>query len=399
MSKLPASDATNRQDAVSRRGLLVLGTASATGLALGGCAQQTHPHLSSQVTDSSVERVAAYGTSQAGIDRPAVPQADLDLSVYDLDDGVSPSAAVARLGEAVADVVAGNSARLAGTEPGDLTVTIGVGPRLVAAVDPTLPGAADLPAFAREQIAPSDRGGDVMIQVCGGDPLAVTLASSALADAVQAAGGTPRWSQGGFRRRGNDGYALNLLGFRDGIVQPKDMAAELWLTGPQRVAGATIAVVRRLRLSLPDFLGMSVPQQESRIGRRRDTGAPLSGGSVTTSLDLGAKTPVGSYLIPADAHARRANADVTGVGVMLRRGYNYDNGPQDQGLLFISFHRELRTFTETQYRLDESDALMEHTLATASATFLVLPGFSVRSPLGSRLFRRVDPELSESPVL
>lgn len=227
-----------------------------------------------------------------------------------------------------------------------------------------------------------------MIQVCGGDPLAVTLASGALADAVHAAGGAQRWSQNGFRRYGGDGYALNLLGFRDGIVQPapSDLARELWLTGPRRIAGGTIAVVRRLRIDLPGFLGMSVPQQESRIGRHRATGAPLSGGGVTTSLDLGAKTQVGSYLIPADAHARRANADVTGVGVMLRRGYNYDNGPGDQGLLFISYRRELRTFTETQYRLDEADALMERTLATASATFLILPGFSVRVPLGSRLF-------------
>ena len=392
MSKLTVSEGADRQDAVSRRGLLGLATASATGLALGGCAQHPDGELSAQVSapasGSFGARVAAHGANQAGVDRPAVPQTGIEFGVFDLGDGVSPGAALAKIGEAVSAVVSGRSARMAGTEPGDLTVTVGVGPRLVAAVDPALPGATRLPAFAREQIAASDRDGDVMVQVSGSDPLAVTLASGALADAVHAAGGATRWSQGGFRRYGGDGYALNLLGFRDGIVQPdpSDLTDPLWLSGPEPVAGATIVVVRRLRIDMAGFLDMSVPAQEAAVGRHRGNGCPLSGGSVSTPLDLGAKTPEGSYLIPATAHARRANADVTGVSVMLRRGYNYDNGPEDQGLLFISFHRELRTFTETQYQLDAADALMSHTLATASATFLVLSGFDPATPLGSRLF-------------
>ena len=390
VSKLTVPGAANRQDAVSRRGLLGLAAASAatTGLALGGCAQQAAGTLSAEVSAPFGERVAAYGASQAGIDRPAIPQSQLELGVFDLADGVSPGAALAKLGSAVSDVASGRSPRLAGTEPGDLTVTIGVGPRLVAAVNPTLPGAMQLPSFAREQIAARDRDGDVMVQVCGSDPLAVTLASGALADAVHAAGGKERWSQGGFRRYGGDGYALNLLGFRDGIVQPapSELAAELWLDAPPQVAGATIAVVRRLRIDLPGFLGMPLADQESAVGRHRATGCPLSGGSVTTPLDLGAKTQEGGYVVPATAHARRADPGVTGVGVMLRRGYNYVNGPEDQGLLFIAFHRELRTFTETQYQLDASDALMEHTLATAGATFLILTGFGPDAPLGARLF-------------
>ena len=392
MSKLPVSGAPDRQDAVSRRGLLGLATASATGLALGGCAQQTSGALSAEVSAPLNapfgEPVAAHGPVQAGIDRPAIPQSNLELGVFDLADGVSPGAALAKLGATVSDVVSGRSPRLAGTEPGNLTVTIGVGPRLVAAVNPTLPGATRLPHFAREQIAASDRDGDVMVQVCGTDPLAVTLVSAALADAARSTGGTKRWSQRGFRRYGNDGYALNLLGFRDGIIQPasSDLAEELWLDGPQQVAGATIAVVRRLRIDLTGFLGMPLPDQEAAIGRHRSTGCPLTGGNVATPLDLGAKTPEGSYVVPATAHARRADPGVTGVGVMLRRGYNYDNGPENQGLLFIAFHRELRTFTETQYQLDESDALMDHTVATASATFLVLPGYGPDTPLGSRLF-------------
>jgi dye decolorizing peroxidase len=378
--------AMSKNTAVSRRGLFGL---AATASVIGGCARQADGSPAAERALSFGESVAVHGASQAGIDRPAVPHGHLELGVFDLGDGVDPGAALARLGEAVVEVVAsGRSARLAGIAPGDVTVTIGVGPRLVAGVDPTLPAAAALPVFAREEIAANDRGGDVMVQVCGSDPLVVTLASSAMADAVRAAGGAARWSQRGFRRYGGDGYALNLLGFRDGIVQPDpaNVASEVWMEGPARVAGATIAVVRRLRIDLAGFLGMDVAAQEAAVGRRRGDGCPLSGDGILAPLDLGAKTSDGRYLIPVDAHARRAHPGAAGVGVMLRRGYNYDNETGDQGLLFVSFHRELRTFTETQFRLDEKDALMDRVTATASASFLVLPGFSEHQPLGSVLY-------------
>jgi dye decolorizing peroxidase len=36
--------------------------------------------------------------------------------------------------------------------------------------------------------------------------------------------------------------------------------------------------------------------------------------------------------------------------------------------------------------MDTSDALLQFTTTTASATFLILPGFDRRHPLGSQLF-------------
>jgi deferrochelatase/peroxidase EfeB len=68
---------------------------------------------------------------------------------------------------------------------------------------------------------------------------------------------------------------------------------------------------------------------------------------------------------------------------MLRRSYAYDDGADDAGLLFISYQRDLRSYVETQRRMDEvGDELMSFARATASATFLVLPGFTQRRPLG-----------------
>jgi dye decolorizing peroxidase len=64
----------------------------------------------------------------------------------------------------------------------------------------------------------------------------------------------------------------------------------------------------------------------------------------------------------------------------LRRSYNFD-----EGLLFISFQKELRTFVATQYRMSEGDALLRYATTTTSATFLILPGFTAETPLGGAL--------------
>ena len=71
---------------------------------------------------------------------------------------------------------------------------------------------------------------------------------------------------------------------------------------------------------------------------------------------------------------------------MLRRSYGYENSTADQGLLFVCFQRDLATFVRTQQRLDEVDELMRFATTTASGSFLVLPGFDHRRPLGATLF-------------
>jgi dye decolorizing peroxidase len=77
---------------------------------------------------------------------------------------------------------------------------------------------------------------------------------------------------------------------------------------------------------------------------------------------------------------------------MLRRGYAFDDGAlgddsdvRDAGLMFTCFQRELRTFVQTQHRLDETDDLMAYATPTASASFLILPGFTPERPLGDSL--------------
>ncbi|MFI0895026.1 Dyp-type peroxidase [Streptomyces sp. NPDC020983] len=336
--------------------------------------------------------VAPAGRHQAGVTVPQPAQRNLLAVVADLGPGVAAGPLLAELGRTVLTLAAGTDARLMGLPPGDLTVTVGVGPRLVRTAGPSLPGAADLPRFSRERIPPQARGGDLLIQVCATDALLPPVAANALLD--QAGDRLrERWRQSG--HRGADvpvdkgrSAPRNLLGFVDGIVGPHTAEAQerhLWLAGPAPVAGGTLAVLRRMELDLPRFAALTVAEQEAVFGRRRATGNPLSGGAIASDPQLGAKTADGRYLIPADAHVRRANANAVGAGLMLRRSYSIDEPAP--GLLFISFQNDIRTFTDTLTRMDSSDALLPYTTTTAGAAFLILPGFGEAKPLGSTLFR------------
>ncbi|MFH8618911.1 Dyp-type peroxidase [Streptomyces sp. NPDC017979] len=375
----------------SRRAFLdVTGATVAAGL-VAGCSPDSgradRPAPSAAATPATV---AATGRHQAGVTLPRTAQRNLLAVVADVDSAVAPGPLLADLGEAVRSLTSGADPRLSGLPPGDLTVTVGVGPRLVRTAGSALPGAADLPRFSRERIARRALGGDLLMQICASDALLVPVVVAALLDR---AGDRirERWRQAG--RRGAEvpvaeGLTAprNLLGFIDGIVGPHTTAEQerdLWLAGPAAVAGGTLAVLRRMELDVTRFAALSVAEQEAVFGRRRGSGVPLSGGTVASGPQLGAKTPDGRYLVPVDAHVRRANPTAVGVGHMLRRSYSTDEPP---GLLFISFQNDLRTFTATLSRMDASDALLPFTTTTASATFLVLPGFDRRRPLGSPLF-------------
>ena len=323
--------------------------------------------------------VATFGAQQAGIVRPAPPQRHAALSVWDLPQSTGRAelgALLAALGRRAAALGAGGDPALADLPPSRLTVTVGLGPRVVAAAGPELPGAQDLPVFPGDE--PGDRGGDLLLQVCADEPLVAAWTTTELTSGT---GMSLRWRRTGFRGpSSSDGSARNVLGFADGIVLPKtnaELADGVWLDGPPAVRGGTIAVVRAIRLDTAAFHALPVAAQERVIGRRKATAEPLSG----PELDLGAKTPDGEYRIPADAHVRRAHPLTVGAGLMLRRGYN-----SEEGLLFVSFQRELRTFVATQHRMSEGDALLRYATTTASATFLVLPGFSAEVPLGHALF-------------
>jgi dye decolorizing peroxidase len=327
--------------------------------------------------------VPVHGATQAGIARPATPQSFGLLVVGDLDrhDDLS---FLPDLGRSIAGLVTTPTPELLPDGAGTLTITVGLGPRAVAARGSGLPGGQPLPAFAHDDgIDPAANGGDMLLAAYADDPTVLRPVVDRLVAQIPAF--RPRWQQRGFRGPGHGMIARNPLGFFDGVAVPRttrELAEDVWLDGA--LAGASICVVRRLRLDLDAFHTLPVAERERVFGRRLD-GAPLSGGAPFDDVNLDAKTADGHYLIPADAHVRAAHPSFTGSRLMLRRSYGFDEGDGDAGLLFVCFQRELRTFVETQRRLDRLDHLMRYATPTASGTFLILPGFTAQRPLGAAL--------------
>ncbi|WP_029289200.1 Dyp-type peroxidase [Cellulomonas sp. HZM] len=380
---------------ISRRALL-LGTggvvAAAAVAAVGTAVTQGGPTTST--TTDRAPGVRATGRTQAGVARPATPQRQALHAVLRLGGGADPGpdlrSGLAAAGATILRLVSGPSDELP-DGPGDLTIHVGLGPGPLAAIDPTLPAATAMPRFAGDDGIPAGRDdGDVLVALASSDGTALRPALDAVVASLP--GATTLWAEHGFRGPGQGTIARNPLGYHDGIIVPEgddELDENVWLAhGP--LAGATVCVLRRLRLDRTRFAALAEGERDRVIGRHAD-GRPLSGGGPTAEVDLQAKTPEGAYLTPARSHARAAHPSFTGSALMLRRGYAFDRGPladgtADAGLLFVCFAHDLETFVRTQLRLDETDDLMPFTTPTASGSFLVLPGFDAAHPLGHQLW-------------
>jgi deferrochelatase/peroxidase EfeB len=367
------------------------------------------------------------GQRQAGID--TAPQRNAAFAAFDVTR--RERAAMASLMSAWTDTaeqltsggaVDGDTGEATGMGPARLTVTFGFGASLFddecAPASARPAGLVDLPAFPGDQLEEAWVGGDVLVQVCADDPAVV---SHTLRQLRRTGQGTVavRWSQTGFLPQATGATPRNLFGQVDGTANPTAGSNELddlvWVTdGPGWMTGGTYLATRRIRMMLTMWDRMGIDVQEATIGRRRDSGAPLSGGDEFTPLDLDA-TSGGSPVIPADAHVRIAK--MSGPG-MLRRGYSYDNGPRstgtgaapsgqmdhdqhgqmdhsgmmaamddhDAGLFFAAFVRDPATqFVPMQHALSTSDAL-GHFLAYTSADLWAIPAGVADGPVAADLF-------------
>jgi dye decolorizing peroxidase len=129
------------------------------------------------------------------------------------------------------------------------------------------------------------------------------------------------------------------------------------------MADGSYAVFRRIRMLLDTWDQQSTERQERVIGRHKASGAPLSGGTETTAVDLGKQNADGSLAVPGDAHIRVATPNANQGAAMLRRGYSYhdgfrSDGAPDAGLLFTAFQADpLTGFVPVQRKLARGDAL------------------------------------------
>lgn len=410
---------------ISRRRLLgTVGAAGAAGLALGATGGAlVHASMADSgpagsgaagsLSTLGATRVAFDGDHQAGITTPL--QAKGHVLAFDLAPGAGRAEAAAlmrRWSDTARRLTAGEPAPSADSGialdagPSSLTVTFGFGHSFFERTGLTArrPVALDpLPDFSSDRLDAQRSNGDLWVQIGSDDGLVAFHALRALQkDAGDVA--RVRWQMNGFNRvpgaTATPMTGRNLMGQVDGTNNPKPSEADfdkrifVQGTGPAEhswMAGGSYAVVRRIRMLLDSWDRQTLAAQEQVIGRTKATGAPLTGGSETTAMDLAKMGADGKPVIPANAHARISAPAQNGGAAMLRRPFSFHDGiaadgTPDAGLLFICWQADpLRGFVPVQRKLDRGDALSEFVRHESSGLYAVPPGARAGEYVGQRL--------------
>ncbi|MEV6244718.1 iron uptake transporter deferrochelatase/peroxidase subunit [Streptomyces sp. NPDC051742] len=412
---------------ISRRRLLgTVGAAGAAGLVIGAAggvgvasavsgedtAAGTGAGGAPALTTVGATEVMFHGKHQAGITEPL--QSRGHLIAFDLTPGAGRKEAVALLRRWSATAKAAMSGKAPTGDtgialdagPSSLTVTFGFGRTFFDRTGLTArrPTKLDpLPAFSADALDPRRSDGDLWVQIGADDALVAFHALRALQkDAGDAA--RVRWQMNGFNRSAGATAkpmtARNLMGQVDGTGNPKvtdpDFDRRIFVpagaTGAEEwMAGGSYAVVRRIRMLLDDWEKLPLDRQEKVIGRRKSDGAPLTGGTETTELDLNKFGPDGELVIPDNAHSRISAPEQNGGAAMLRRPFSFHDGigpdgTPDAGLLFVCWQADpLRGFVPVQRKLDRGDALSAFIRHESSGLFAVPGGPAEGEYVGQRL--------------
>ncbi|WP_442791622.1 Dyp-type peroxidase [Micromonospora sp. NBC_01813] len=387
-----------------------LASGAAVAAALSGGQQPTATAVGADgppTVDFGSDTVAFHGPRQAGV--ATEPQAYAAFVAFTLG-AATDRAALTRLLRLLSDDAARLTQgipALADTEPelavlpARLTITFGFGPALYAAAglaDRRPASVADLPPFPIDQLQPGWSGGDLLLQICADDPITVAHAQRMLIkDARPFA--SVRWVQQGFRRgRGVEHEAhtqRNIMGQIDGTANPKPDTSvfdnAVWVTdGPQWHRDGSTLVVRRIRTEMETWDMLGRVDKELVIGRRLDTGAPLTGEKETDLPDFTAVNEVGLPIMPDFSHVTRAHISDDRFKI-LRRPYNYDGAPgadgtPDSGLIFAAYQADVDAqFLPIQRRLAEHDLLNEWVTPIGSAVFAIPPGAQADGWIGDSL--------------
>lgn len=396
---------------LSRRGLLRSGAVAGVGAAVGWGARGIGGGGVPDMFGGQTEPF--HGDRQAGVDTE--PQAHVALVGFDVRPGVGRDRLVGVLKvwtDDAARLTQGGPA-LADTEPelarnpSRLTVTVGFGPGVfsTAGLEHLRPRwLRPLPAYPIDRLEDRWSGGDLLLQVCADDPMTVAHAVRVLSKDVRSSV-TVRWTQRGFRpARGaapRGTTMRNLMGQLDGTVNPEPGTADFERVvrcdptvdpdTPAWLAGGTSLVLRRIRIEMDTWDEIDPVTRGVALGRRQDTGAPLTGTREHDEPDF-RSGDLGIPTIAPNSHIARASDLGRRDEQIFRRGYNYDEMPEpgqvsNSGLLFVSFQANPdRQYLPIQARLAEADLLNTWTTPIGSAVFVVPPGCVRGSYLGENLF-------------
>lgn len=418
--------------APSRRRFLgtagLAGAAAATLPATAAQAAMSAPSSSTSV-EMMNQSLPFYGTRQAGIATDM--QSALYFAAFDLttEKRADVVALLKRWSDAAARLCAGlpaeagaqspqepglDSGETIGLKPAGLTITFGFGPDLftlkgkdrygVATLRPA--ALVDIPAFNGDQMVEDQCGGALCIQACANDAQVAFHAVRQLSRLGYGAT-TMKWMQAGFSPAPvSPGTTRNLMGFKDGTLNPKGAAQEkaIWVdeSGEAWMRHGSYLVARRIRISLEHWDMMKVAFQEQTFGREKLSGAPLGGKHEFDTPNYKAKDADGNYIIPQNCHMRLGAPEFNDGAQILRRSYAYNNGAVftaerwppwrqamefDAGLFFLAYQRDPRHgFIKIFDKMSKFDMLNQFTTHVNNAVFACPPGAQKGGYVGETLF-------------
>src|SRR5699024_2663938 len=176
----------------------------------------------------------------------------------------------------------------------------------------------------------------------------------------------------------------------DGTVNPRsneEFDEQVWIEDdvPEWMRGSTSLVARRINMNMDTWEMLDRPSREESMGRKLDTGAPLTGEDEFDEPDYSATDKFGLPVIDQQSHIFRAKpAEGHPEQRILRRPYNYDIAPEpgseqlsNSGLVFLCYQKDpVLQYHPIQERLDEADRLNEWITHIGSAVYWIPPGTS-----------------------
>jgi len=269
-----------------------------------------------------------------------------------------------------------------------LTVTLSVGSSLfddrygLASRKPL--NLTPMRVFPNDSLEPAWLHGDLLLQLCANHPDTIHHTIRDITKHTRG-GMALRWKMEGYNSPPRpSGTSRNLLGFKDGTANPTGATATslIWVDDPAEPAWAkngSYQVVRLIRMLVEFWDRVSINEQETMFGRRRDSGAPLDGTSEFDTPDYAAD-PHGN-VIPLDSHIRLANprTKATANQRLIRRSYNYDlgvdtNGNIQAGHVFIAYQQDIKRQFETIQERLVNEPLVDYVQPFGGGYFFTLPG-------------------------
>ena len=297
------------------------------------------------------------------------------------------------------DAVGTDTGEAEGLAPASLTVTVGLGPNVfgdrfgLAHRKPAL--LADLPRIPGDVLQPALTGGDLSVQACADDPQVAYHAVRNLARMVTSTAQT-HWVVLGFGRASagpGQETPRNLMGFKDGtrnVSTDADYETFVWLKDADWMTGGTYQVARKISMTIETWDFDRVSDQQRIFGRTKDEGAPLSGKHEFDTPDFTLRAE-GGYVIDQTSHIALAAPENNHGVKILRRGYNFTDGLNDQGLLdagllFLSYQNDPQHFIDLQSKMGRFDLLNEYIRHVGSAIFAIPPAPKTGEYIGKALF-------------